>query len=58
MRTIVTGSSGLIGSESPAREIFLNKNYKVIGIDNNLRKYFFFFGKDGDRMEFVEFKKI
>ena len=45
MRTIiVTGSSGLIGSESA--KFFLNKNYKVIGIDNNLRKYFF--GKDGD----------
>ena len=39
MRTIiVTGSSGLIGSESA--KFFLNKNYKVIGIDNNLRKYF------------------
>ena len=45
MRTIiVTGSSGLIGSETA--KFFLNKNYKVIGIDNNLRKYFF--GKDGD----------
>ena len=41
---IVTGSSGLIGSESV--KFLLKKNYKVIGIDNNLRKYFF--GKDGD----------
>ena len=29
--------SGLIGS---SQLNFLNKNYKVIGIDNNLRKYF------------------
>ncbi len=45
MKTIiVTGSTGLIGSE--ATKFFLNKGYKVLGIDNNLRKYFF--GKDGD----------
>ena len=41
---IVTGSSGLIGSESV--KFLLKKNYQVIGIDNNFRKYFF--GKDGD----------
>ena len=45
MKTIIiTGSSGLIGSE--AAKFFLNKGYKVLGIDNNLRKYFF--GLDGD----------
>ena len=45
MKTIiVTGATGLIGSE--ATKFFLNKGYKVLGIDNNLRKYFF--GKDGD----------
>jgi len=45
MKTIIiTGSSGLIGSE--ATKFFLNKGYKVLGIDNNLRKYFF--GSDGD----------
>jgi len=41
---IVTGSSGLIGSESA--KFFSLKKFKIIGIDNNLRK--FFFGKNGD----------
>jgi CDP-paratose 2-epimerase len=41
---IVTGSSGLIGSESVS--FFTGKFDKVIGIDNNLRSYFF--GADGD----------
>ena len=41
---IITGSSGLIGSESV--KFFIKKGFKVLGIDNNLRKYFF--GKDGD----------
>ena len=41
---IVTGSSGLIGGE--AVEFFAGKADKVIGIDNNLRKYFF--GDNGD----------
>ena len=40
---IITGSSGLVGSE--AVNFFSKKKYKVIGIDNNLRK--FFFGNDG-----------
>lgn len=39
---LVTGSSGLIGSQTVA---FLhNKGFKVIGIDNDMRAYFF--GKD------------
>jgi len=41
---LITGSSGLIGSESAF--FFLKKGFEVIGIDNNLRKSFF--GKDGD----------
>ena len=41
---IITGSCGLVGSE--AVNFFLKKNFFVIGIDNNYRK--FFFGKDGD----------
>ena len=41
---LITGSSGLIGSESAF--FFLKKGFDVIGIDNNLRKTFF--GKDGD----------
>jgi CDP-paratose 2-epimerase len=36
---LVTGSSGLIGSESV--EFFSEKFSKVIGIDNNMRAYFF-----------------
>ena len=36
---LITGSSGLIGSESAT--FFLKKGFKVIGIDNNLRKLFF-----------------
>ena len=40
---IVTGSNGLVGSS--AVDFFLKKKFKVIGIDNNLREYFF--GKDG-----------
>ncbi len=36
---LISGSAGLIGSE--AVEFFSEKFDKVIGIDNNLRKYFF-----------------
>lgn len=36
---IVTGSSGLIGSETT--RFFHEKGFDVIGIDNNLREYFF-----------------
>jgi len=44
MKILVTGSSGLIGSE--AIRYFGEKDHKVIGLDNNLRKYFF--GEAGD----------
>ncbi len=40
---IVTGSSGLIGSETV--KFLSKKGMQVIGIDNNLRSYFF--GQDG-----------
>ena len=40
---IITGSAGLVGSESV--DFFCDKGFDVIGIDNNLRK--FFFGKEG-----------
>jgi len=40
---IITGSVGLVGSE--AVNFFSQKGFEVIGIDNNLRK--FFFGNDG-----------
>jgi CDP-paratose 2-epimerase len=40
---IITGSTGLVGSESV--DFFCKKGFDVIGIDNNLRS--FFFGKEG-----------
>ena len=40
---LITGSTGLVGSE--AVNFFCKKGFDVIGIDNNLRK--FFFGEDG-----------
>ena len=40
---IITGSTGLVGSE--AVRFFCDKGFDVVGIDNNLRK--FFFGSDG-----------
>mgnify|MGYP000094087455 CR=1 FL=1 len=36
---VVTGSGGLVGSE--AVRFFSNVGYTVIGIDNDMRKYFF-----------------
>jgi len=47
MKTIlVTGSSGLIGSE--AVEHFDRQGHKVIGVDNNMRREFF--GPPGDTL--------
>ncbi len=44
MKTVmITGCGGLIGRESV--EFFLGQGFRVIGIDNNMRKYFF--GEDG-----------
>ena len=40
---IITGSTGLVGSETV--NFFHDKGFDVVGIDNNLRK--FFFGKNG-----------
>lgn len=36
---LITGSAGLIGSEAVG--FFAEKGYQVIGIDNDMRKYFF-----------------
>ncbi len=36
---LITGSSGLIGSESV--RFFADKGFKVVGVDNDMRKYFF-----------------
>jgi CDP-paratose 2-epimerase len=44
MTVLVTGSSGLIGSEAVA--YFDSRRHRVVGIDNNLRREFF--GKAGD----------
>lgn len=43
-RILITGSSGLIGSEAVVR--FSREGWKVFGIDNNDRAWFF--GSDGD----------
>lgn len=43
MKILVTGSSGLIGSEVVS--FFSNKGYDVYGFDNNMREYFF--GENG-----------
>lgn len=40
---LITGSCGLIGSE--AVRFFSDKGYDVVGVDNNMRSYFF--GEDG-----------
>lgn len=45
-KILVTGSAGLIGSE--AVKFFCKKDFKVFGIDNNLRAYFF--GKEGSTL--------
>lgn len=39
MKVLVTGSAGLIGSESA--KFFAEKGFEVVGIDNNMRSYFF-----------------
>jgi CDP-paratose 2-epimerase len=36
---LITGSAGLIGSESA--RFFAEKGYQIIGIDNDMRKYYF-----------------
>jgi CDP-paratose 2-epimerase len=39
MKALVTGSGGLIGSE--AAKFFAEKGFEIVGIDNDMRKYFF-----------------
>ena len=36
---VVTGSGGLIGSE--AAKFYYEQGYEVVGIDNDMRSYFF-----------------
>jgi CDP-paratose 2-epimerase len=47
---LVTGSGGLIGSESVT--FFIEKGFDVVGIDNDMRKYFF--GDEGSTAWNVE----
>jgi CDP-paratose 2-epimerase len=44
MNVLITGSSGLIGSE--AAEYFDGRGHRVVGVDNNMRRVFF--GPQGD----------
>lgn len=43
---LITGSGGLIGSQ--AVEFFIERGFKVVGVDNNMRQYFF--GKEGSTL--------
>lgn len=45
-KILVTGSAGLIGSESV--KFFADKDFEIIGIDNDMRKYFF--GKEASTL--------
>jgi len=53
MNVLVTGAGGLIGYESC--KFFLEKGAVVVGVDNNMRKYFF--GDKGDTSKNIEFLK-
>ncbi len=44
MKVLITGSCGLIGSE--ATRFYCDSSASVVGIDNNMRKYFFGIGGD------------
>ena len=39
---LITGSCGLVGSESSL--FFSKKGFKILGVDNNNRKFFFWEG--------------
>jgi len=47
---LVTGSGGLVGSEVSL--YFLNKGYSVVGIDNDMRSYFF--GERGSTKSMID----
>ncbi len=50
MKALITGSGGLIGSE--AAKFFAEKGFEVIGIDNDMRSYFF--GKEASTKRNVQ----
>ena len=58
MIALVTGSQGLVGSESV--KFLINKGLNVIGIDNDSRKYFF--GKEAStenvKKELLKYKLL
>lgn len=39
MKALITGSGGLIGSE--AAKFFASKGFEIVGVDNDMRSYFF-----------------
>ena len=47
---LITGSAGLIGSQ--ASDFFSRKGYRIIGIDNDMRSYFF--GEDSSTKDSLE----
>jgi len=51
---LITGSSGLIGSQ--AVEFFIEKDFNVVGIDNDMRAYFF--GKEASTQDNKERLKL
>lgn len=50
-KILITGCGGLIGRESA--EFFLNLGYDVLGIDNNMRSYFF--GEEGSILNNISY---
>ena len=54
-KVLITGSGGLIGSESV--RFFAKKEFEIIGVDNNMREYFF--GKEAStKWSVAELKKL
>jgi CDP-paratose 2-epimerase len=52
-KVLITGSSGLVGSE--AVDFFFKKKFKIYAIDNNLRS--FLFGKNSSTLSIKKFQK-
>ena len=50
MKALITGSGGLIGSQ--AVDFFCEKGFKVIGVDNDMRSYFF--GEEGSNQSNIK----
>jgi len=53
-KVLITGSGGLVGFE--AAKFYLEQDREVIGIDNNMRKYFF--GEKGSTLGNIEKLKV